>query len=190
MSEDKKPKRAKAKTRPKEEMEEEAQRIMAQIQPPVPAPVGRPTGYSPQHCFKAIALGTEGKSKAVIAANLGVSIRTLYNWMQDHPEFLQAMEQAETLAQCWWEEAGQKGMFMQGFSAAVWSRSMSARFPRDWREQPKMVEHTGVNGGAIEFDVKTTISVDKMSDRALEALEEALMIIKQDPEGEDQTEDE
>jgi hypothetical protein len=144
-----------------------------------PVPVkshGRPSDYRPEVCFDVINLGAEGKSKTVIAAKLGISIRTLYNWMEQYPGFLQAMEQAQTLAQCWWEEAGQKGMFMQGFNASIWSRSMAARFPKDWREN-KNVELAGKDGGAIEMNVTTTINVDQMSARALDALEEALEII-------------
>ena len=67
-------------------------------------------------------------------------------------------------------------MFMQGFNASIWSRSMAARFPKDWREN-KNVELAGKDGGAIEMNVTTTINVDQMSARALDALEEALEII-------------
>lgn len=144
---------------------------------PMPVKPGRPSDYRPEFCFHAIAAGAEGKSKAVIAAELGVSERTLYTWMQQHPEFLQAMEQSETLAQSWWEEAGRKAMFMPGFNASVWSRSMSARFPKTWRENKQStVEHTGKDGAPIAMEITTTLNVDQMSQRALDALEEALEI--------------
>jgi hypothetical protein len=68
---------------------------------------------------------------------------------------------------------------------------MGARFPRDWREN-KNVEVTGKDGGAIELDVTTTINVDQMSARALDALEEALEIIiaGADADGDEDDEDE
>lgn len=44
------------------------------------------------------------------------------------------MEQSQLQAQRWWEDRGQNGLSEQHFKAAVWSRSMAARFPNDWRE--------------------------------------------------------
>jgi hypothetical protein len=51
---------------------------------------------------------------------------------------------------------------------------------------------TGKDGGAIELDVTTTINVDQMSARALDALEEALEIIiaGADADGDEDDEDE
>ena len=66
---------------------------------------------------------------------------------------------------------------------------MGARFPREWREN-KNVEVTGKDGGAIELDVTTTtINVDQMSARALDALEEALEIIADGPDIDEDDED-
>ena len=175
-----------------EERDEENRTSLTALMKPMPVKMGRPSEYKPEFCFTVTAAGAEGKSKAVIASELGITLRTLYNWMMIHPDFLQAMEQAEIDAQAWWEEAGRKAMFMPGFNAAIWSRSMAARFPRDWREN-KTVEHTGRGGGPIEIDgAIKTINVDAMSERALEAIEEAVEIalITQDDDGEgDQSED-
>jgi hypothetical protein len=61
--------------------------------------------------------------------------QTLHNWEDQHEEFLDAMARAKQLEQRWWEDAGQVGMMTQGFGQSVWSRSMAARFPEDWREK-------------------------------------------------------
>ena len=108
-------------------------------------PVGRPTAYREEYCERVIALGRLGKSKAQIAADLDVTRNTLKNWAAEHPEFLTAMERAEDLAIAWWEDSGQAGMFVRGFNAALWSRSMAARFPADYREERRM-ELTGAGG--------------------------------------------
>jgi hypothetical protein len=91
--------------------------------------VGRPSEYRPEHCGTVVALGRQGKSKAVMAAELGVTRQTLENWTSAHPEFLDAITRASTLSQAWWENAGQKGLTAAKFNASVWSRSMAARFP-------------------------------------------------------------
>lgn len=109
-------------------------------------PAGRPTDYRPEYCERVIEFGAEGKSLTWMAAELGIAKATLQNWERDIPEFLAAMTQARALSQSWWEDAGQDNMLMtpgQGtFNASVWSRSMAARFPEDWREN-KGVELSG-----------------------------------------------
>ena len=107
-------------------------------------PGGRPSDYLPKYCEYVIEYGSRGKSKAWIAAELGVSRVTLDTWTKVYPEFLCAMEKAADLSQKWWEDAGQDNLKTQGFSAAIWSRSMAARFPNDWRE--KSESKTTVSG--------------------------------------------
>lgn len=105
-------------------------------------PAGRPSSYDPTFCDQVIAHGRAGKSRAWIAASLGVVRQTIANWESEHPEFLDAMTHAGLLAQMWWEDKGQEGMERPGFSAPIWSRSMAARFPADWREKQE-IEHSG-----------------------------------------------
>lgn len=113
--------------------------------------MGRPTEYRQEYCEQIIEYGRQGKSLAWMASELGVSKPTVQNWMAAHPAFLAAMEEARALSQRWWEDAGQNGMVAPGFNASIWSRSMAARFPDDWREQ-KGVELTGKDGGPMQID--------------------------------------
>jgi len=95
---------------------------------------GRPTDYDPSYCESVIEWGAQGKSKTWMAAEIGVSKQTLLNWEERHPEFFDAITRAMALSQQWWEDAGQTGMTADKFNSSVWSRSMAARFPDDWRE--------------------------------------------------------
>ena len=104
---------------------------------------GRPSSYDPAYCEQVIELGRIGCSVVEMAADIGVSRATLEaNWPTDHPEFLEAFTQAKVLSQAWWETMGRTNLIMpQGsgsFQASVWSRSMAARFPADWRESTKL----------------------------------------------------
>ena len=130
--------------------------------------MARPTDYHEEHCQTVVRLGREGKSKAYMAAELGCSRQTLDNWTATHPEFLDAMTRAVALSQAWWEDAGQSGMTADKFNGSVWSRSMAARFPEDWRETSRQ-EQTGANGTPIQhshaFDLKDA------SDEELEVIE-------------------
>jgi hypothetical protein len=126
-------------------------------------PAGRPTDYRPEYCADVIEFGSQGKSLTWMAATLGIAKSTLQLWEKDIPEFSVAMTRARALSQLWWEDAGQNNMVMgpgQGtFNASVWSRSMAARFPEDWREN-KGVELTGPGGGAVEVRQVTFVTPD------------------------------
>lgn len=134
---------------------------MAFDEPDQKHPGGRPTDYDPSYCAKVVEWGKAGKSRAWICAELGVVRNTLKNWEAAHPEFLIAMEHAKLLEQQWWEDAGQGGMVMPGFGASVWSRSMAARFPDDWRE--KSEQDVNLNGKMVT-EIKRTIIDPRDSD--------------------------
>ena len=120
-------------------------------------PAGRPTLYRPEYCEKVIELGKQGCSVVEMAAELGVEHRSTIEseWPEAHPEFSEAFTRAKLLSQAWWEKTGRVGMIEKPggvkLNTGVWSRSMAARFPADWRENSKL-EHTGKDGGPIEAE--------------------------------------
>ena len=98
--------------------------------------VGRPSLYRPEYCAKLLELGAEGMSVAEMAAEIGVCRNTLETeWPQKHEEFLQAFTRARDLSQAWWESMGRTNLLADKFQAQLYSRSMAARFPNDWREK-------------------------------------------------------
>ena len=108
---------------------------------------GRPIDYKPEYCARVIELGELGYSVVEMCADIGVARDTLdKNWPAANPEFLAAMTQAKLKSQAWWERQGRESLLiapgMGTFQASVWSRSMAARFPADWREKQEQ-EHTG-----------------------------------------------
>ena len=115
-------------------------------------PVGRPTLYDPKYCEEVVTLGRIGKSVEQIAANLNVSLRTMYSWRDAHEEFLHALDDAKTYEQAWWEEQAAAYMVenkeSDRLNATLWSRSMAARFPKKYREQVKQ-EITGADGAPL-----------------------------------------
>ncbi len=113
-------------------------------------PVGRPTSYLPEHCDAVIALGKQGKSFTQIAVSLDISKKTLYNWADENPEFLHALERARECAQDWWENQGMAGMWADKFNAAVWAKSMSCRFPDDYMDKSKQ-EVKGTQAVTVEI---------------------------------------
>lgn len=69
-----------------------------------------------------------------------------------------------------------------GFNAAIWSRSMAARFPNDWRES-KEAKIVGADGGPVQINVQR-IDVSNLPAQALDALERALELME-NPEVDD-----
>jgi len=105
--------------------------------------MGRPTDYRPEYCQTVIEMGDEGCSVVEMAARIGVARSTLeYEWPRKHNDFSAALTRARELSQAWWERTGRENMLTQGFNGSVWSRSMAARFPKDWTEK-KQTELTG-----------------------------------------------
>jgi hypothetical protein len=118
---------------------------------------GRPSDYRPEYCNRVIELGRLGMSVVEMAAEIGVSRNTLEtSWPAAHPAFLEAFELARESSQAWWESQGRVNLIMPKdsgqFQGSVWSRSMAARFPRDWREN-KGVELTGKDGADLNLSV-------------------------------------
>ena len=121
---------------------------------------GRPTDYDPAYCDQVIEMGKIGMSLVEMAATLGVVKTTMTElWPVAHPEFNAALTRARECAQCWWESMGRVNLIMAPqsgtFQASVWSRSMAARFPADWREKSETT-----HAGAVEIKTITRTIVD------------------------------
>jgi hypothetical protein len=122
-------------------------------------PVGRPTLYDPAYCDEVRKLGALGKSVEQISTYLGVSLRTMYTWRDNYPEFLHALDDAKTYEQAWWEEQASSYMVenkeSDRLNATLWSRSMAARFPKKYRESTK-TEITGAEGAPLLTGIQVT----------------------------------
>lgn len=122
---------------------------------------GRPSLYRPEYCDRVKELGRKGYSVVQMAADIGVARSSIEEeWPKAHPEFSVAFKLAKTLSQAWWEAKGQDNLITpQGmnFQSSVWSRSMAARFPADWRENTK-VENTHANPDGSPLGIVVTFS--------------------------------
>ena len=102
---------------------------------------GAPTKYDPAFCDQVIELGKKGKSITQIAVTIGVVKQTVYNWMNEYPDFLDAITRAREESQAWFEEQGLKGIWGgKEFNAATWAKQVSCRFPDDYTDK---VKHSG-----------------------------------------------
>ena len=113
---------------------------------------GAPSKYRPEYCERVIEMGREGMSVVEMAAEIGVHRETLESaWVDAHEEFAAAFAHARELSQAWWERQGRLGLMAERFNAQLYSRSMAARFPKDWRET-KEQRIAGADGGAVKTE--------------------------------------
>ncbi len=71
-----------------------------------PRPTGRPSKYKPEFCRAILDHFKQGNSFESFAGNCGVSIQTAYSWLKEHPEFLDAKNEAEGLLHKFYEDLG------------------------------------------------------------------------------------
>lgn len=113
-------------------------------------PGGRPTKYKKAYCKQVVEFMGQGLSKEAFAGELGVCARTVYNWAEDHPEFLQAIKDGETASLRFWERLGVAGAAgkVPGFNATAWIFNMKNR--ANWRDKQEV---TGDGGGALTIRI-------------------------------------
>lgn len=120
------------------------------------AKAGRPTKYTPEMLDKLKQGGEQGMGMAELAKHIGISRQTLNVWEKDGPkDFSDALSEARSLSQAWWERKGRLATFGEGgierFSATAYIFQMKNRFPDDWRDVQR-TEHTGADGGAVKVE--------------------------------------
>src|SRR5215831_11407156 len=66
--------------------------------------IGRPSSYRREYCELIVDAMATGLSAEGAAAKIGISARSLFYWQQQHPEFLQAIQEGRQQSQLWWEK--------------------------------------------------------------------------------------
>ena len=117
--------------------------------------LGRPSKYDPALCDKVVELGKLGLSRFQICSRLDIGIHNMNTWEEAHEDFRRAMEESRVHALAFWEDRADLHLVeVPGgpkLNTGLWSRSMAARFPKEYRENTKH-EVVGKNDGPIEVD--------------------------------------
>jgi hypothetical protein len=110
----------------------------------------------------------------------GISARSLFYWQQQHPEFLQAIQEGRQRSQLWWEEralavangeAGNTQIVMLGLR----NRSRAAT---GWNNDTVKLEHTGPEGGPVEVESTHKVDIESLSHEHRDQLREILLAAK------------
>lgn len=89
---------------------------------------GRPTIYKSEYCESVIPLLKEGMSIEEIGLELDVGYTTIYDWMEKHEEFAQAIKKGREFSKAWWMRRGRKELENDKFNSTLWYMNMKNRF--------------------------------------------------------------
>jgi hypothetical protein len=110
--------------------------------------MARPTLYDEAYCDAVVEFLKDGYSLTAFAGSIGVCRATVFNWMEDHPEFLDSVKRGQAAATLWWEKANRTLAIENKGNATACIFGLKNRATEDWRDV-KATEISGPNGGAI-----------------------------------------
>lgn len=122
---------------------------------------GRPTKYTPELGEQFLDWMAKGYSMSGACGKIGISRTRLYDWMEKHPEFKQAVDDGRSARTAFLEE----GLIEATTGPLVTARTVALKLSKDpdWQEITK-TEITGKDGGPVAVDVSG------LTDAQLEAL--------------------
>ena len=138
-------------------------------------PGGRPSIYTAAMGDKIADAMATGLSAEAAAAKVGISARSLFNWQQEHPEFMQAIQEGRQRALLWWEERALAMAEGQPGSAQIVSLGLRnrSRAASGWVDAQKL-EHSGQDGAVLQQQGVATLDLRSLTDDELELLDRVL----------------
>lgn len=115
---------------------------------------GRPSKYRPEHCQLVLDLMRKGYSKVAVAAEIGIDRSNLFQWIEDIPEFRDAVKKGELLSQAWWEREGLIGLRDGKLNSRLWEINVRNRFREDW---------SNVGASQVQVTVSSAEVIEKAS---------------------------
>lgn len=106
---------------------------------------GRPTSYDPSMCEKVLPFMEQGYSTTALAGHLGVARSTVYLWMDQHPEFSDAVKEGMAASAIWWENCLRNNAAKGEGNATAAIFGLKNRAADDWRDK-RDIDHTSSDG--------------------------------------------
>ena len=106
---------------------------------------GRPNQYRPEYCQKAREYMADGYSTKAFAGSIGVSLQTVYNWMDAHPEFFDAVKAGQAAGAAWWERTLRQVAATGDGNASAAIFGVKNRSQEEWKDKVEQ-DHTSSDG--------------------------------------------
>ena len=110
---------------------------------------GRPTDYDPAYCDAAREFLKDGYSLTAFAGSIGVARSTVYKWVDEYPEFSDAIKSGQAGAVYWWEERARHMAATGEGNATAIIFGLKNRASDEWRDISRQ-EHSGPDGAPIQ----------------------------------------
>lgn len=113
--------------------------------------VGRPTDYRPEYCEQVIATMREGLSLTAFAGGIGVARSTINKWIEDYPEFSEAVNIGKASVAAWYNLQAKRIVEEGGTSAqsTLIVFGLKNMDSESWKDKQE-VQHSG----SIEVSTK------------------------------------
>lgn len=123
-------------------------------------PAGRPSKYETRYCEEVIVAAREGLSLTGFAGKIEVARSTINEWIEQYPEFSEAVSCAKAVRALAWERRAIKVGDGDGGPGAAPMIQFALRnlADDDWRDRREL-EHAGRNGGAIQVANTTRVVI-------------------------------
>lgn len=106
---------------------------------------GRPTKYDPKYCEAVIEFMKEGASLTSFAASIGVARSSLNVWMDEYPEFSDAVKIGKANCAVWWENLARQNAITGNGNATLTIFGLKNMAPDEWHDR-KEIDHTSSDG--------------------------------------------
>jgi len=90
------------------------------------------------------SLYVEGASDAEVKHALKISNDLFARWLDEEPEFAEAIKDGRQASEAWWSKLGRQGATGAEINPTVWIFNMKNRF--GWRDKQEV---SGADGGAL-----------------------------------------
>lgn len=107
--------------------------------------MARPTKYKPEFCDQAYDFMREGYSTKAFAGHIGVSLSTVYKWMDEHEEFSEAIKAAQAAGAWWWERTLRQVASTGDGNASAAIFGVKNRSQEEWKDKQEL-DHTSTDG--------------------------------------------
>lgn len=108
----------------------------------------RPTKYTPERVKIIVDALADGQTRRCAYGLAGVHSGTFANWLEEHPEFSEAVEKAEAQAEAFHTSNVRKASLDGTWQSSAWW--LERRRKGDYAQR---VEATGESGGALKIEV-------------------------------------
>lgn len=138
-------------------------------------PAGAPTKYKPEYAEMLIEHCAEGLGWEEFAGVIGVAEKTIYNWFNTIPEFLQAKEIGYSKARLWWGRVGRDNVVERNIpgegttkiNTGAWIINMKNRF--GWTDRQDVTQKVDSTNHNVNLNAE--LDLQRLDDDEIELLE-------------------